>query len=61
MQGVLGKGLFFGISHEKTLICVEIGKDYITPVENKRKLPTLFLSGPLFIESRNFFSFPKQQ
>src|SRR5687768_4081471 len=55
-----GKGLFFGITREGQLMNVVVGNERVSPKNKNRIMPGLKASGPLYMECRNYFDFPKQ-
>jgi len=59
---VSGKALFFYLSGKKnkSLVTKEVSGERIQLDEAEHKLPGSHLSGPIFLECRNFFQFPKQ-
>ena len=55
-----GSALFFDLSleEERLLAVNQIVCDCITPAEANKKLPNSQMSGPLFVECRNYFENP---
>ena len=58
---VKGEAYFFAISEGATLIPLVVKNQQIAPELKDILLPSLEDSGPLFLESRNFFERPKQE
>ena len=60
MDGIRGKAFFFRIDGAGLLSSVLVKNRQICVAKRHEDLPQLVNSGPLFLESRNFFTIPKQ-
>lgn len=58
---VSGCAYFFGFTQDKKFHGCIVQNERIHPDELSQKLPSISQSGPLFIECRNYFSFPNHQ
>ena len=58
---VSGSALFFGFSLDNTFSDTLITGERIHPYDIESKLPKLSKSGPIFIECRNYFDYPRHQ
>ena len=61
MTKVSGKGKFFGFNNEGYMIMSEVSGTRVAPTEIKAKILSIKGSGPIYIESRNYFSLPHQK
>ena len=60
MDVIKGKALFFAIESAGILSAALVKNWRISAAKRHEDLPQFVKSGPLFLESRNFFSIPKQ-